>query len=278
LDSLIRELNRRGEKADEARWRQMSNQVMTLQARLAVLESPKPPYSPEESALMRAPLIMASNTNVPAAGSGAAATNHLKKALPDLPGGAAPLVAEAQRAFAAGRYDEAEQKYRQVLTLDGQNAFTLGNLAAIEIEQKKYPEADAHLKKALEIDPKDAFNLSLFGILRFRQEKYDDALTALSQSAQLDPKNAETQNYLGITLSEKGFRDAAEAALRRAIQLQPDYANAHHNLAVIYAIQNPPYLELARWHYQKALATGHPRNLEMEKVLLDKRPPATAQQ
>jgi Flp pilus assembly protein TadD len=271
IKSLNRELTSRKTQPERTRWYQLSNEVSILQARLAVLEAQKHPYSSEELALIRSPLlVLASNATTNLGGAGSTA-----KSLPDLPSGSAPLVAEAQKAFAAGRYDEAEQKYRQVLSLNSRNTYTLGNLAAIQIEQRKWTEAEANLKQALELDPNDAFNLSLVGILKFRQNKFDEALTSLSQSARLDPHNAETQNYLGITLSEKGFRDAAEAALRRAIQLQPDYANAHHNLAVIYATQNPPYLELARWHYQKALGAGHARNPEMEKALLDRRPATT---
>ena len=71
-------------------------------------------------------------------------------------------------------------------------------------------------------------------------------------------------------LSEKGQRGPAEAALRRAIQLQPDHAVAHNNLAVVYATQTPPSLALARWHYQKARAAGHPRNAPLEKMLEQK--------
>jgi Tfp pilus assembly protein PilF len=91
-------------------------------------------------------------------------------------------------------------------------------------------------------------------------------LTALSRAAQLDPQNAETQNYLGITLSHKGLRGPAETALRKAIQLDPGYGSAHNNLAVVYITQKPPLTELARWHYQKALAAGHPKNAELEKL------------
>ena len=50
-------------------------------------------------------------------------------------------------------------------------------------------------------------------------------------------------------------------------EIDPAYGNAHNNLAVIYATQQPPLLELARWHYQKALASGQPRNPELEKIL-----------
>jgi Flp pilus assembly protein TadD len=123
------------------------------------------------------------------------------------------------------------------------------------------------LKKAAATSPDDAYTLSLTGMLNFRQEKYDEALDNLSRAAQLDPKNAETQNYLGITLSQKGQREGAETALRKAIMLQPNYAGAHHNLAVIYASEKPPALELAKYHYNKALALGQPANPDLEKML-----------
>jgi Tfp pilus assembly protein PilF len=61
------------------------------------------------------------------------------------------------------------------------------------------------------------------------------------------------------------MRVPAEAALRKAVQLQPGYAGAHYNLAVVYATQKPPAPELARWHYQKAVDAGHPRNPDLEK-------------
>ena len=40
---------------------------------------------------------------------------------------------------------------------------------------------------------------------------------------------------------------------------------------MVYATQQPPYKELAQWHYQKAIAGGYPRNLEFEKLLEDKK-------
>ena len=55
--------------------------------------------------------------------------------------------------------------------------------------------------------------------------------------------------------------------MRKAIQLDPNYGEAHNNLAVIYLSQQPPQLELARWHYQKALDRGQPHNPELEKML-----------
>jgi Tfp pilus assembly protein PilF len=89
----------------------------------------------------------------------------------------------------------------------------------------------------------------------------------LGRAAKLDPQNPEIENYLGVTLSRKGLRTQAETALRKAILLDPNYAAAHNNLAVIYLDEQPPLVQLARWHYQKALDAGQPHNPELEKAL-----------
>ena len=155
------------------------------------------------------------------------------------------------------------------------NGVALANLATIELQENKLDEAEKHITAAVQQSPNDAYNLSTLGYLKFRREKFDEALDALSRAAQIDANNPEIQNYLGVTLSHKGQRKAAETALRRAIQLNPTYAPAHNNLAVIYLGQTPPMAELARWHYQKALDAGQPRNPDLEKMLADKGAPVT---
>jgi Flp pilus assembly protein TadD len=195
-----------------------------------------------------------------------------RRTLRDLPSGASILAAQAQRAFAQRRFEDAEKAYREILTLDERNVFTLGNLAAILVERGRLDESEVMLKRALEADPQDPFSLSLQGIIRFRQQRYDEAFDALSRSAVLDPDNADTQNYLGITLSQRGQRKAAEAALRKALKLAPSSPAAHYNLAVVYATQKPPYLELARYHYDKARRSGQPANPAFEGVLRGESP------
>ena len=41
-------------------------------------------------------------------------------------------------------------------------------------------------------------------------------------------------------------------------------------LAVVYAGDKPPSLELARWHYKKALALGLPKGESLDKLLEEK--------
>lgn len=237
----------------------LGQDLAAAQARVAALETRRTPYSAEELALLK-------GSSAPVAAP-APVAKSAKKNSADLPPGAANVALEAQRAYAAQRFDEAEKKYLEVLSLDPGNVYTLANLGAAQMELNKLPEAEAHLKRALALDSDDAFSLALLGLLKFRQDKADDAFDALSRAAKLDPDNAQTQNYLGLVLSMKGQREPAEAAFRRAIQIAPGYAVAHYNLAVYYATQQPPTRELARWHYQKALTVGHPKSDELEKRL-----------
>ncbi len=239
---------------------ELQNQVKALQARLDAYETQKIPYTEQELALM-------AKVEPPARPESAAAGATDKKPPGELPAEANALVAEAQRAFADGKMEEAEKKYKQVLRINEKSVITLGNLATVQMEANRLADAEDSLKKAIALDPNDGHNLSLWGLLKFRQEKYDEALESLSQAAKLDANNASIQNYLGMALSQKGQREPAERALRRAIQLSPEYATAHYNLAVVYAFQNPPFLALARYHYDKSTKQGYPKNPDLEKIL-----------
>ncbi len=244
---------------------ELTDEVNVLRARLAVDEARAVPYTPEELALFKQPAPPVANPNAE------------KKSIRELPGGTATLVAEAQHYFADKQYDKAEDDYLQILRHDENNGLVLANLAAIEIQQNNLDDAEKHIQAALAQAPNDAYNLSLLGYLKFQQGKYDDALNALSRAARLDPQNPQIQNYLGVTLSHKGLRQQAETALRKAVQLDPNYAAAHNNLAVIYISQQPPLPELARWHYEKALAAGQPPNPDLEKMLAEKGAPVKPQ-
>ena len=244
----------------------LAQQVDTLRARLAVGEAQAIPYTPEELTLFRqsAPQSPAS----PVVG---------EKSVREMPNGSASLAAEAQNYFSARQYGKAEENYQEILRRNESNPMALANLATIELEQNKLDDAEKHVQQALAQNPNDAYNLTVLGRVRFSQGKYDEALDELSRAAKLDPKNPDIENYLGVTLAQKGLRAQAETALREAIQLDPNYGAAHNNLAVIYASQQPPLVELARWHYQKALATGQPHNPDLEKLLDEESAPVKSQ-
>ena len=260
--------------------------LAALRARLDVLEAKPIPYTAEELALFdKGSPVLAHGTESSMSASRTEnvlpAEGPLRKAARGIPPGAGALVHAAMRAFEAGRYAEAEQKYLELLRQNPDNLTTLANLASAQVELGRvadsekdtqralghFAQAEGNVQRVLHLAPDDDFGLYLLGRIRFRQDKLDQALDALSRSAKANPNYAEAQNFLGIVLSEKGLRGAAEVALRKAIQLQPNNTDAHYNLAVVYATQKPPALALARWHYKKARTAGHPGNAEVEKLM-----------
>jgi Flp pilus assembly protein TadD len=265
LGEANRELYGRRKQDAAARINVLTDEVNALRARLAVDEAQVIPYTPEELASFKQSAPQLANRNAE------------RKSIKELPGGAAQLVAEAQNYFSTRQYDKAEDDYQKILQHDENNGLVLANLATIEMEQGRLDDAEKHIKAAVAQSPDDSYNLATLGRLEFLREKYDAALDALSRAAKLDPRNPEIQNYLGVTLSHKGLRAPAETALRKAVQLDPNYGPAHNNLAVIYISQVPPLVELARWHYQKALDAGQPHNPNLEQMLDAKSAPPNPQ-
>jgi tetratricopeptide (TPR) repeat protein len=238
-------------------------QLDQLRARLAVLEAQAVPYTAEELAVMKKdPSTPPAQLPAPPVES-----KHVVHSMKDLPPGAGALMTEAARAEGERDYVKAVEKYREILRQDENNVYVLSYLGKAQYLMNQLDECEKTVKHALALDPDDAPSLYLMGILRYRQEKLDEALDALSHSAKYNPTNAGTQNYLGCVLADKGLRAAAETAFRKALASDPKYPDAHFNLAFVYAEEKPPSLELARWHYRRALELGHRKSAELESLL-----------
>jgi tetratricopeptide (TPR) repeat protein len=238
-------------------------QVDPLRARLAVLEAQAVPYTPEELAVMKmnpSPLP----AQVPAPPK---ERKHVVHSMKDLPPGAGALMTEAARAMMERDYTKAAEKYQEILHQDENNVYVLAHLANAQFTMNQLAECEKTVQRALGLDPEDAASLYFMGLLRYRQEKLDEAFDYLSRSASYNPTNADTQNNLGCVLAKKGLRSAAETAFRKALAAEPDYLEAHFNLAFIYAQAKPPSLELARWHYKRAVELGHEKSPQLEKLL-----------
>lgn len=241
--------------------RRNSQIVSDNEARLAVLEADKEPFNSEELALLSYPDVV--NVSLPSSvetRATGADTAQISQA-------AAKLEAEAQEAARQGAFAAAESKFNEILDLIPNHAPTLASLALTQLKQQKLGEAEANLELARKVSPENTYVLLLTGLLKMNQEKFDDAVTFLSRATVLDPDDAEAHNHLGVALTEVGHRGPAEAALRKAIRLRPGYGDAHVNLAVVYASQNPPFKELAKYHYQQAINSGHPADPRIEQML-----------
>lgn len=234
-------------------------EVSFLEARLAVFEAEKEPYTAEELALLEGAdwdAATVSEKSAPISIDDARISPQL-----------AQLESAARTAAQEGRFDEAESQFRELLQLVPNHAPSLASLALTQMKQQKFEEAQTNLETSLELSPENSYALFLMGLLKISQERYEDAVTFLSRATVLDPDDAEAQNYLGVALAEVGHRNPAETALRKAIRLRPQYTDAHINLAIVYASQSPPFKALAKHHYQKAINAGHPPVPRIEQLL-----------
>ena len=166
------------------------------------------------------------------------------------------LLNQGRAALALKDYDTAGTKYEAALALEPTNTIALANLGVIRYQQNRLDDAEDYLRKAAVASPNDSNTRSLLGVVYFRKGAIEDAYTELNRAVAIDPHNAEAHNYLGIVLSEKGWGASGELEIRRAIEINPQYADAHFNLAVVYAKERNPKVELARYHYKKALDLG----------------------
>ena len=241
---------------------ELETRITHLQAKLTILEANPVPYSDEELALFKTPEPKRPDPRP-----------EPKPATPPPPA-AALLVAEAKRHLAAGQLEQAEAKFLELLRQDSTNVDALVTVAAIQLDLKHLDDAEKNLKQAVALAPKDYLSLLALGRLKLGQQKYDEACDVLSRAAQLQPDDTDVQNILGLALSGKGLRGPAETALRKALVLDPGNGYAHYNLAVVYLNQQPPFTELARWHYQKAQKAGLPPNPDFEQKLNAMKPAA----
>ena len=229
-------------------------------ASITISNAPKPEREsgPDEKASLDSAAQGEGNTIAPEVG---AAFN------PGVPADLLPLAREAKASFDQGKFKEAEKQYQEILTKSPNNIYSLSNLGVVLFRNGKLKAAELTLKKAIAIEPTDEFTHTTLGIVYYQQSKFDDALSELTKSLAINPKSATAHNYLGITASQKGWQEAAEKEMLAAVEENPDYADAHFNLAVIYSTSQPPAKELARRHYNQALALGAAPDATLDRLL-----------
>jgi tetratricopeptide (TPR) repeat protein len=187
-------------------------------------------------------------------------------------------LAQAEQHFAAGKYDEAEIEYKNVIQLEAQHPGALGRLGQIYYEQTRLFPARAFLQRASELQPDNLVLKVKLGLIAIA---FRDAGTARSQAESVltrqpdqpeaplllamtvsNPKEAEsTQAYLqqlppavvgsapvqlalGMLQLQQNRLDAAESYLNAALAKNPKYAEAHAALATIHlARKNGPLAE-----------------------------------
>ena len=169
----------------------------------------------------------------------------------------------AYAALQAGRLDEAQRDYEQVLRNDAKSTDALLGLATIAARQGQLERAQGLYQRALETDPNDA--TAQAGLINSRgQGDPGLAESRLKSAVDAQPESAALHFALGNLYSRQARWSEAQQAYFRAYAAEPDNADILFNLAV--SLDHLHQNKLAAQYY--AMAIGAARD-HARPVLFD---------
>jgi tetratricopeptide (TPR) repeat protein len=119
--------------------------------------------------------------------------------------------------------------------------------------QKKYEQAEEMFRKVLTIDPQNAMTLNYLGyMLADRNTKLEEALTLIRKAVDLEPANGAYLDSLGWAYFRLGKFDQAEEQLLKASQRIASDPTVQDHLGDLY--QRTGRLKLAAVHWERAVA------------------------
>ncbi|CAA7626517.1 Tfp pilus assembly protein PilF (modular protein) [Candidatus Terasakiella magnetica] len=161
------------------------------------------------------------------------------------------LFAVALARHLAGLLDEAEESYRQVLSLNPRHSYALGNLGDVIFSLGRPEEAEASCRSALEIKPDFAEAHNNLGNALKNLGRLEEAEASYRNALEVKPDSAMAHNNLGNALIDLARLEEAETSYRRALKIKPDYAEALCNLG--NALKDLGRLEEAKTSFCRAL-------------------------
>jgi|FaiFalDrversion3_1042247.scaffolds.fasta_scaffold17496_1 Tfp pilus assembly protein PilF len=148
-------------------------------------------------------------------------------------------------------YSAAEAQFQRALTLAPNDPHTHYNLAALAHAQGKLSEAEEHYRQALSLDPHLLPARRGLAQLLWQENRQDELRQLVSEWLRSRPDSADTLALYGWYLLRQGDYPAAESALDRALALDPRHAFALAERGRLYEIYSYP--DRARSLYERSL-------------------------
>lgn len=154
--------------------------------------------------------------------------------MPDLTGELGAAVA----AHKAGRIDEAEAGYRQVLASRPSSAEAHFLLGLVHLQKNRLAEAEVSLRRAIEIDPKDARFHTNLGKALMGLARPSEALDAFESVLARAPDFESARFGRGVALMALDRPAEAETDFQAILARDPGHADACVNMSVLLIKQN----------------------------------------
>src|SRR6478735_8458626 len=130
----------------------------------------------------------------------------------------------------AGRFRQAEQICRQVLSIDVENAPAWHLLGVIAYQVGAYEAAVEQIARAVDLAPATFGAHNNLGLALQAQRRLDEALASYRRALELKPDSAEIHNNIGNVLKDQGRAAAAIDCYRKSLEIGPTNARTHSNL------------------------------------------------
>lgn len=130
----------------------------------------------------------------------------------------------------AGRLDEAERTYQQVLQADPGHPGALYLLGGIAYQRGNYKLAFDLVAQCVSDEPDDPDALHLLGLAALQLKDYAQAKTLIERALAINPQYVQAHHSLGTLWQAQDNYDAADEHFRRASTINPQYAEAYCGL------------------------------------------------
>lgn len=158
----------------------------------------------------------------------------------------------------AGRLDQAERAYRDLLEVDPSNADALHLLGVCVGQQGRADEAMQFIGQAIDANPAVAdYHVNLAELLR-RAGRLEESAAALTVALSIKPALGAAYNALGVVLKEMNKPEEAAIAFEEAVRLSPLDPAAHANFSNILRALKRHEAALAAARRAVELAPGAP--------------------
>lgn len=173
-----------------------------------------------------------------------------------------PALERGYDALQAGRLDDAQRDYEQVLRNDPKNTDALLGLATIAGQQGQAERAQRYYLRALESNPNDA--TAQAGVISTRGlADADFSESRLKTALSSQPDSPALLFALGNLYASQGRWSEAQQVYFRAYATEPDNPDFIFNLAV--SLDHLRQNKLAGQYYQMALTAGESRTVSFDR-------------
>ena len=130
----------------------------------------------------------------------------------------------------AGRIQEAESIYRQVLERNPDVPDAVHLLGVVCHQTGNHEEAVQYISKAISLNDSQAVYHSNLGAALLAMGKKDEAMESFARATRVDPNNADAHLNMARVFRMQGRNTEAAESFRKLIVLKPEHSSAHREL------------------------------------------------